>query len=468
MNEKEIEKLTGKRENQKVEFKSKIDDGLGKSICSFANTNDGIVLVGVSDSGGIIGIDKKHEREIANIAHTCKPSVYPKIEAVEIEGKNIFIVEIKKSNSLHSFKNIAYKRIASHDKPLSPEEVIRFAKDTGKIKWGEQICEAAGLEDIDEEKVKWFLRKAKAERNFYVEPETSIQEALERLKLIKNGNLTNAVILLFGKKPQKFFLQAETRCARFKGTEPVKPFIDMKVFSGNVIKQVDDALNFVLEHVPMAAWLVPGKVAREEKYAYPSDAVREAIVNAICHRDYESPGNVQVRVFDDRVEIWNPGQLPTDWTVERLKQKHESVPKNPLIADQFFLIKFIEKWGTGTNEMIRKCLDWGLPEPIFEFSGTSLVVTLKGCVLTEELDKLGLNERQKEIIAYLEKHKEITRPEYQKIFSIPERTANRELSKLVDLGIILKKGLGVRTYYALASFGELWRAISNHLKKVEK
>jgi len=152
----EVLESVGRGESQKVEFKSKIDDGLGKSICSFANTNDGTILVGVGDDGIIVGIDKKHEREIANIAHTCKPSIYPEIEAIETDGRKVFIVKIKKSGSLHSFKNIAYKRIASHDKPLSPEEVIAFAKNAGIIKWDEQVCEGAALDDIDWEKIEWF------------------------------------------------------------------------------------------------------------------------------------------------------------------------------------------------------------------------------------------------------------------------------------------------------------------------
>ena len=470
---KKLFNIIEKGESQELEFKESLRlDEIGENVSAFSNTNKGLILVGVSDSGEIKGVQigKKTVEGLANYIkqHTDNP-IYPKIKAETADGKNIIVIDVDEHNEKPVFfRGKAYGKVGKSVHKLSASEIRKLAKKSTKSYWDEQICEEASLQDINKEKVRWFLRKAKAERRFDVEPETPVKEALERLELMKKGRLTNAGILLFGKEPQKFFLQAETRCARFKGTEPVKPFIDMKVFSGNIIEQADDALNFVLEHVPMAAWLAPGKVAREEKYAYPSDAVREAIVNAICHRDYESPSNVQVRVFDDRVEIWNPGQLPTGWTVEKLKQKHESVPKNPLIADQFFLIKLIEKWGTGTNEMIRECLDWGLPDPIFEFTGTSLVVTLRGRVLTEELDKLGLNKRQKDIITYLEKHKEITRPEYQKTFNISERTANRELSKLVDLGIILKKGLGVRTYYALASFGELWRAISNHLKKVGK
>lgn len=445
----EILKIIKQGESQKVEFKLKINDGLGKSICSFANTNNGFILIGVSDDRKIIGIDKKHEREIANIAHSCKPSVYPKIKFIEIEGKNIFIAEVKKSDSLHSFKNIAYKRIASHNKPLSPEEVIEFAKDTGKIKWDEQICEGASLEDIEEGKVKWFLRKAEAERNFDVEPETPIKEALERLELIKNGKLTNAAILLFGKKPQRFFLQAETRCAKFKGIKPLE-FIDMKVFGGNILSQRNDAVEFIKEHIKLHAKIIGTE--RVEKWEYPIEAIREAITNAICHRDYEISSNVQVRIFDDRIEIWGVGPLLKPLKPEDLKKKHKSILRNHSIGKCFFLIKFIEEWGTGTNRIVEECLKHGLPEPLFEDITESLVIIFRKSKLTEEfLESLELNKRQKKVIECLKEYKKITSKEYSNMFKITERMARNDLKKLADKKVIERKGVSDKmTYYVLA------------------
>ncbi len=446
-NEKELLELIKKGESQKVEFKSKINDGLGKSMCSFANTNNGIILVGIDDNGKIIGINKKYEDKIANIAHTCKPSIYPKVTSVKIKDKNVFVVKVEKSDSLHSFKNIAYKRVASHDKPLSPEEVIEFAKDTGKIRWDEEICEEAGLEDIDKEKVKWFLRKSKEERNFGVEPEAPITEALERLELMKNGKLTNAAILLFGKNPQKFFLQAETRCARFKGTEPLE-FIDMKVFSGNIINQRDDAVEFVKEHIKLHAKIVG--IERVEEWEYPIEAIREAVTNAICHRDYEISSNIQVRIFDDRIEIWGCGPLPKPLTIEDLKKKHDSVLRNHLIGKCFFLIKYIEQWGTGTNRIIRECLKHGLPEPLFEEISESLVVTFRKSKLTEEyLDKIGLNKRQKLVMGYLKKKKRISRSEYASICKCSVRTAFNDLQVLMSKNLVEQKGGGKYVYYEL-------------------
>ena len=446
MDEKELKQLIEKGESQELEFKQKPSEDIGNSICSFANTNNGIVLVGVSDKGEITGCSEKHEQQIANITHTCKPSIYPKIEEAEIGNKLVFAVKVKKSGALHSCKNIAYERVGTHDKPLSPEEVIRHAKDTGKIRFDSAVCEGASLEDIDEEKVKWLLRKAKAERRFDVEPETPVKEALERLELMKKGRLTNAGILLFGKEPQKFFLQAETRCARFKGTEPLE-FIDMKVFGGNIINQRDDAVEFVKEHIKLHAKIV--ETERVETWEYPIEAIREAVTNAICHRDYEISSNVQVRIFDERIEVWGCGPLPEPLTPEDLRKKHRSILRNRLIGKCFFLIKFVEEWGTGTNRMIKECLNHGLPEPLFEEITKSLVVTFRKYKISEDiLEKL--NERQKKAIEYLKTHKKITRSGYVKLIICSKRTAFRDLEELLKDKIIIRKGKGKQTYYELA------------------
>jgi len=135
------------------------------------------------------------------------------------------------------------------------------------------------------------------------------------------------------------------------------------------------------------------KIERQEKWEYPPDAVREAIVNAVCHRDYESTANIQIRIFDDKIEIWGCGPLPEPLTPADLKREHKSIPRNPLIAKCFFLIKYIEQWGTGTNRMIDKCLDYGLPEPLFEEIAGDFVVTCKKSHINNGILK-ELNERQ--------------------------------------------------------------------------
>ncbi|MBM3241859.1 hypothetical protein FJZ31_36780 [Candidatus Poribacteria bacterium] len=312
-------------ENQTAEFKSslKLLNEIGETISGLANTSGGIILIGVSDEGKILGVDigKKTMEDLANfLKENTDPKIYPEIKSLKIDDKKLIEISLKESDEKPVFfKAHAFQRVGKTNQRIYASKIRELAKqERVKLHWDEKICERANLEDVDEEKVKWFPEKARYERRLEINPNTSVREALERLELTRNGRVTNAALLLFGKNPQRFFLQAETRCGRFKGTKPLKPFIDMKVFGGSIIDQVDVAVDFVLRHISMAAWVSEGKVEREEKWEYPPDAIREAIVNAICHREYEQGSNVQVRIFDDRIEIWGCGLLPEPLTVEAL------------------------------------------------------------------------------------------------------------------------------------------------------
>jgi len=450
-----IKELIERGESETLEFKkstAQLEKAL-KSICGFLNHKGGKVYFGIDKNRKVIGqsVSDNTIRSISQkIRQRIKPEATTEISVLEINEKKVIEVKIKQgNNNLYYLDGIAYKRVGTEDPVIPPEELERIILEKRRKYWDSEICGEASLKDIDAEKVKWFLRKAKIERDIGVDENMPVEEALRRLKLIKDEKLTNSAVLLFGRKLNDFFIQAEIRCARFKGTKAIKPFIDMKVFSRDIINQVDKALNFALEHIPMAAWLVPGEIERKEKYEYPPDAIKEAIVNAIVHRDYSSTGNVQVRVFDDRIDIRNPGKLPEGWTVEKLKEEHNSIPKNPLIADQFFLIKLIEKWGTGTNDMINECVNWGLPEPEFEFTGTSLVVTFRKAKLSEEiLQTLSLNERQKKSLEYILINKKITNNDYRALFpNISGETARLDLIDLVNKGLLKKVGTTKGVYY---------------------
>ena len=221
------------------------------------------------------------------------------------------------------------------------------------------------------------------------------------------------------------------------------PFIDMKIISGSVIEQVDRSLSFVLEHIPKRVWLA-GKVQREERYQYPPDAIREAIVNAICHRNYEEKGNVQIRVFNDYMEVWSPGELPEPLMPEDLKKTHKSIPRNPLIARQFFWIRFIEEVGTGTNDMIKYCKGWEIPEPEFKHVTGDFVVTFRGKITEKYLKNLGLNERQIKALEHVKKQVNITNKKYQEVNNISRNTASAELKAMVKAGIFKSIGTGRR------------------------
>ena len=440
--------LIYKGENESLEFKKslRLKEEIGQAVSAFSNASGGSILIGVTDEGTIIGIDigRNTLEELANyIKRNTDPAIFPSVKILDADGKKIIVIEVKESAEKPVFfKNHAYKRVGKTNQQISSSEIRKLAKESGvKVYWDERVCEEAKLEDIDEEKIRWFLRRARYERRLELDPETPFREALEKLELLKEGKLTNAAILLFGKNPQRCFIQSETRCGRFKGTKPLE-FIDMKVFGGDIIDQREDAVEFVKEHIKLHAKIVG--LERIETWEYPIDAIREAITNAICHRDYEISANVQVRIFDDRIEIWGCGPLPEPLTVEDLKERHRSILRNPLIGKCFFWIKFIEQWGTGTNRIIDACLNHGLPEPVFEELSGSLVVTLRNRITEEFLRGKGLNERQIKAVSYIREKGSVTNKEYQVLFDVSRITATRDLKLLEGEGILRHIGKGKR------------------------
>ncbi len=208
----------------------------------------------------------------------------------------------------------------------------------------------------------------RAARGFPLTETAPDKEILEHLNLLKKGRLTNAAILLFGKEPQRFLISSEVKCAHFHGTEVHKPIPSYQVYKGTAFEVTDQALNFVLSKIDLAVGTRAKSVQVPVEYELPPDVVREAIVNAVAHRDYSSNGSVQVMLFSDRLEVWNPGALPPSLTLDKLRKPHSSFPANPLLAESLYLAKYIERMGTGTRDMIQDCRNAGLLEPDFSLT----------------------------------------------------------------------------------------------------
>lgn len=245
--------------------------------------------------------------------------------------------------------------------------LVRFLEEKEIIRSGpfDATFADAGLDVLDSEKVVKFVRIAQSKRGFPLSETAPKEEILTHLNLLNENRVTNAAILLFGKNPQKFYISSEVRCAHFHGTEVAKPIPSYKVFKGDVFELVDQAVDFVLSKLDYSVGTRKEQVQIPGGYEIPKEIVAEAIVNAVAHRDYTSNGSVQVMLFSDRLEIWNPGSLPLGWTTEKLKQLHSSVPANPLLAEPMYLAGYIERLGTGTGDMVRIAGEVGLKEPDF-------------------------------------------------------------------------------------------------------
>ena len=186
--------------------------------------------------------------------------------------------------------------------------------------------------------------------------------------------LTHAAVLLFGRQPQRFLITSEVKCAHFHGTEVAKPIPSYQVYKGTVFAMVDSAVDFVLSKINLSVGTREESTQAPVAYEIPQEVVREAIVNAVAHRDYTSNASVQVMLFTDRLEIWNPGTLPPSLTLESLRHPHSSHPHNPLLAEALYLTRYIERMDTGTSDMIRRCLKAGLPEPEFRQDGSFVLI----------------------------------------------------------------------------------------------
>ena len=316
----------------------------------------------------------------------------------------------------------------------------------------ERPCNDAKLGDVDAQAVADFVRIARHGRQFPLPEKTPFSEVLTHLHMLHEGQPTNAAMLLFGRNPQRFLPCAEVRCMHFHGTEIQRPVPFYRIFKGTVFSQVDMATDFVMSKLNRSVGTRAESTQAPVRDEIPADVIREAIVNAIAHRDYTSAGAVQVSVFTDRVEVWNPGVLPAPLTTESLRHPHGSIARNHRLCEALFLARYIEKYGTGTLMMIRESLAHNLPEPDFFQRGGEFTITLWRDWLTEvALAKLGLSERQMKAIVHVKVHGRITNKDLRELTGVIIRTASRDLEDLVSKGVLSKVGItGRSAYYVLA------------------
>ena len=318
-------------------------------------------------------------------------------------------------------------------------------------------CDGATLANLSRERIEWFLQTARRERGFPLKGNTDTKALLTHLNLLDGAKPTNSAMLLFGTKPQRFHRTAEIKCISCHGTEYRRPFASLQVYGGDVFQQADQALDFVLGKINRAIGTRAESNIAPATYELPPDAIGEAIINAIAHRDYYSNASVEVRLFADRLEVWNPGRLPGSLTLDSLRDDHPSVPNNPLIAESLYLTRYIEKAGSGTQRMMELCQEASLPEPDFEQRAGSFVITLWRDWLTGEvLAGLHLNERQRQALAYLKTHGKISNTEYQEVAKAIKKTATRDLNELKEKGIVEQRGnRGPGVHYVLAKKGDI-------------
>lgn len=435
-------------ETQNIEYKSSWHDDYLKWVCGFANAQGGMILVGKDDHGNVAGVDdyKKLMDEIPNKIRNAM-GITVEVNLHEEGGKHfIEIVTIPYTVPI-SLRGRYYYRSGSTKQELTGASLNEFLlRKSGKT-WDDVIELRATFADIDEKVFSTFLKASENAGRLSETEGLTLPELFEKLRLSENGQLKRAAIILFGKDPGKFYPNTFVKIGRF-----AKDDVDIRfqeVEEGNLMELLQVVLlqlnrKFLVRQIEFQG------MHRIEKGEYPVAAIREMLLNALVHRRYVG-APVQIRVYDDKMNIWNEGVLPEGLSLEALKRPHSSKPRNPIIADVCFKGGLIDSWGRGTIKIIDTCKEAGLPEPELTEQDGGFLVTLFNNDLTEEqLTNPGLNERQLKAVEFVKEKGKITNKEYQLLNSISERTASRELSKLVEEQILKSsEAKGAGSYFYL-------------------
>ncbi len=437
-------------ENQTLEFKRQWTDRALEDLAAFANTEGGTLFLGIRDDGEIVGAraDDQELQRIANLiaAHL---GITPSIQVLEMQGIPVVEIRVDPAPGLVPYSGRYLRRVGTTNRDFSPDELARHILTRSGRSWDSLPSEWI-LQEVDLEALRQFSRLAQP-RLPYFDP-SNPEQSLRNLNLLEGERLKNAGVLLFGKRPQRLFPQAQVRIGIFRGTE----ILDSHDFTGTLWDQLNGAMERFRQVLKVRFDIQVEEpslegLQRKEIWEYPLEALREAVVNALIHRDYTYPADIQIRLEADHLEVWSPGELPPPLTPEALYGPHSSVLRNPLIAQVFYFAGVIERWGTGTTRIIHLCREQGLPEPEFaNWQGGVRVTFLKDPYTPERLRKLGLSERQIKAVLYVKEHGKITNTKYQEITGVKKRQASNDLKNLEERSILVKKGTtGKGTFYVL-------------------
>jgi ATP-dependent DNA helicase RecG len=430
---------------------------------------------------GLIGVEGAAAKVRAvqqRLTESISPPASLSVTREEIEGHQLIVIDVPQGlEKPYVCRGKIMVRRGTAVVPASAREVSDLIDQRARTERRWERLPALGVEEDDldwvliekvartiEETRGYTVEQARKPKRGMVPPKVKpspflrnvqakagkAKRILERLGLYEAGQFTNAALVLFGKDPAERYPQTRVRTARFQGDDRAV-FLDNKVFEGSLFSLLDSLTTFLKAHIPVTSSLAPEELQRQDRLAYPLPAVREALVNALVHRDYSAfDGGLSVAVFNERIEFWNSGRLPDEMTVEDLHKAHPSRPNNPDIAQVCFLFGLMERWGIGTQKIIRSCLTSGLPEPEWRVDNNGVTLTMR---LAENAPPPSttspLNLRLLKVAQRLRPGAKVKLTDYLKLVSeeVKERQARIDLSHLTQAGYLQRIGAGPATIY---------------------
>ena len=411
-------------ESQTVEFKILFQKEVIESVVAFTNTKGGKVFIGVKDDDSVVGIDIKNETIkdwINRIKNNTQPQLIVDMDSIMIENRVVVIVDVKEYPVKPiAYKNRYYKRVKNSNHLMDLIKITNMNLQSLQLSWDSYPANDSYLSDLDTKKIEKFFQRVEAKGRFKLSGTT--KDKFQKLNLVKDTTVSNAAKLLFAKELTTYTIHL----GRFKTPSMI---IDDKVIKTTLFEAVEESMGFIISHLKVA-FEFTGEISRTEIFEYPIKAIRELLLNAIVHRDYTSPVDIQIKIFDNSITIFNPGKLYGDLTIEELHtDEYQSRARNRLIVEAFYLTGDIEKYGSGYIRIREEIKEY--PTMVFEYreSGDGYLIKLSYIEqkTTQETKKLSTKEQ---IIIELKKDATLTREDLSSLIGVSSNAIKQHLSKL--------------------------------------
>lgn len=451
----EISDLVVRGESGQLEFKQSSAQfpRAAETLCAFMNGQGGQVLVGVGPDGTVVGqtIADKTYQELAQILRRFDPPIPIETERAPAGTSGLEVLVLRAAPSADSlpctYDGRPYQRVGTTTSVMPQETYQRLLLERthSRHRWENEIADVT-IDELDVEEIRRTIQTSIASGRLPADTSADdLTDVMDRLGLRVRGAVVNAAVVVFGREFLPHYPQCQLRLARFRGTDK-NEFLDQRQLQGQAFGLLSEAMQFLTRHLPVAGRIEAGLFERVDEPLFPPVALREALVNAFCHRDYSQAGGaVSLAIYDDRLEIWSSGGLPFGIKVEDLKQDHLSRPRNPLIAEVFYRRGLVERWGRGTQKIVELCLRAGHPEPEFlEVAGAVGVRFLPCGYVAPHRVGHDLTDRQRRILQALAGGgtRAFANIRAQVDPALAERTLRDDLLHLKRLGLISSQGHG--------------------------
>ncbi len=434
MNKNEFDYILQNGESYLVEFKERANSSLAREITAFANASGGRIFVGVTDNGQAVGIEisNKLRSRIQDIANNCQPPV-----TIDLKGyDNILTIEIPEGKDKpYQCADGFFIRMGSNAQKMDRDRIVEFLQAEGKVRFEEQVHKKFSFEkDYSPAKLEGYLKLAGITQN--LDDQTILANLGVAEKIGDSLRMNNAGVLFFTESIRLLCEQATITCAVFDGTERIH-VLNRKAYTHDIITNINSAIHFVKQELRVE-YKMTGTARRKEIYELPLDAVREAVINAVVHRNYFLAGShTVIEIFDDRVEISNPGGLPRGLSEKDFGRR--AVRRNQLLASLLHRIDFVENMGTGINKIRGLLKEAGLAPPKFEFGDFYSIIFLRKKIEPRDTRKSSEKSSEK-ILRLLKENPEISAETIAGIIGLSSRAVEKHIMKLKEKGILKRVG----------------------------